>query len=121
MKETIIIYLLIIIFSQKNATEIFDKEIIFDKNNNQVFKTTFSEDGSLFIRVDFNIANLLYINVNSPMDYYNTIIEPPGLQTVIPFKKDENIVISLKYKSSSNEKGIIWMHPSTQEIKVDLN
>ena len=97
------------------------KDISFDINNNNTFDTFFHEDGSLFIRVDFNIANLLDIIISSSIDNYNTTIEPPGLQTVIPFKKDENIVINLKYKSTSDDKGIIWMHPSTQEIKVDLN
>ena len=98
----------------------FGKEISFDINNNNTFKTTFSEDGSLFIRVDFNTSNLLDIIITSLDDNYNKTIEPPGLQTVIPFKKDKFIRIILKYKSNSDETGIIWMYPSTQEIKIDL-
>ena len=97
------------------------KEISFDINNNNTFDTFFYGDGSLFIRIDFNTANLLNIIISSSIDYYSTIVEPPGLQTVIPFEKEKNIVISLKYKSNSKQKGIIWMYPSTQEIKVDLN
>ena len=106
---------------QKGKEPEFGKEITFDINNNNELESTFSEDGSLFIRVDFNTSNLLDIIISSSIDNYNITIEPPGLQTVIPFKKDEFIIIFLKYKSASDEKGIIWMYPSKQEIKVDLN
>ena len=99
----------------------FGKEISFDIDNNNKFESNFSEDGSLFIRVDFNISNLLDIIISSSIDNYSTTIQPPGLQTVIPFKKEKNIEIYLKYKSASNEKGKIWMYLSTQEIKVNLN
>ena len=99
----------------------FGKEITFDMDTNNIFETIFSEDGSLFIRVDFNKSNLLDIIVSSSIDNYNTTIEPPRLQTVIQFKKNDKILINLKYKSDSNETGIIWMYPSTQEIKVNLN
>ena len=63
--------------------------------------------------MNFKISSLTY--------NYNEIIYSPGLLHVIPFKKNQQIIIRLKYKSTSNEKGIIWMHPSTKEIKVDLN
>ena len=99
----------------------FGKEISFDIDNNNKFESNFSEDGSLFIRVDFNISNLLDIIISSSIDNYSTTIQPPGLQTVIPFKKEKNIEIYLKYKLASNEKGKIWMYLSTQEIKVNLN
>ena len=76
------------------------EKMYFDINNN-TFEKIFSMDGSLFIRVDFDTANLLDIFVYSSIDYYNTTIEPPGLQTVIPFIKNRYIVIRLKYKSYS--------------------
>ena len=73
----------------------FGKEISFDMDNNNIFETVFSEDGSLFIRVDFNKSNLLDIIVSSSIDNYNTTIEPPRLQTVIQFKKNDKILINL--------------------------
>ena len=97
------------------------KEIYFDRNNNNAFKLIFPEDGGLFIRVDFNVCDIVNLKIISLYYNYTKIIVPPGLVHVIPFKKNEQIIIRLKYKSSINDTGIIWMHPSTQEIKVNLN
>ena len=99
----------------------FGKEITFYRDYNNAFETTFSEDGSLFIRVDFDTSNLFDIIISSSIDSYTKTIEPPGLLTVIPFKKNEAIEIYLEYKSYSYERGIIWMFPSIKEIKVNLN
>ena len=106
---------------QKGIQPEFGKEISFDSENNNLFETTFSEDGSLFIRVDFDTSNLFDIIISSSIDSYTKTIEPPGLLTVIPFKKNEAIEIYLEYKSYSYERGIIWMFPSIKEIKVNLN
>ena len=51
MKETIIIYLLIISFSLKNAIE-FGKKIYFNMKNDNTFEFKFTEDGSLFIQIE---------------------------------------------------------------------
>jgi len=45
----------------------------------------------------------------------------PGLGIVGAFSKGNSNKIILEYKSDSNAKGIIWMNPSTNEIKVTLN
>ena len=122
MKETILICLLIITFSID--INIFYKEITFDMKNNTEFQFTFDQDGSLFIHIDFPKSNLLEIHIVSP-DHrfceYNVPISAPGYTTVIPFQKGKTVTIDLIYKSSSNDKGVIWMNPSIYEIKVDLN
>ena len=94
----------------------------FDQKNNNSFEFNFTEDGSLFIQIDFNQSNLLKLIIISYDDSVSesTLIYPPGRSTVIPFKKGYPIKIRLTYKSPSNEKGIIWMFPSIKEIKVDL-
>ena len=97
-------------------------------NNNNEFEFIFEQDGNLFLQVDFPKSDLLTLNIQS----YDTLelatsisesslISPPGKATSIPFKKGYSIKIKLSYKSSSKEKGTIWMNPSTSEIKIDLN
>ena len=54
-------------------------------------------------------------------DIYQSIeISPPGKSGFIQFEKGDSVKVKLIYKSSINEKGVIWMNPSTNEIKVDL-
>ena len=66
MKETIIIYLLIISFSLKNAIEFGEKIYFIMKNNNNKFEFKFTEDGSLFIQID------------GPWEEASEIMEPPN-------------------------------------------
>ena len=51
----------------------------------------------------------------------NILVNPPGIGTLIPFQKDDVIKIILEFKSNTTEKGIIWMNPTTNEIKVDIH
>ena len=97
------------------------KEISFDTNNSTAFKLIFPEDGVLFIRIDFSKSNIMNLTISSFFSNFNEIINPPGLLHLIPFKRNEEILIKLLCSSPSDEKGIIWMYPSTKEIKVDLN
>ena len=122
MKEIILSYLLLITLSLITATE-FGKEIPFDMNNNNEFEFIFEKDGNLFIQINFPKSDLLTLNIQSydASVSESSLISPPGKATLIPFKKGYSIKIKLSYKSSSNEKGTIWMNPSTSEIKVDLN
>ena len=59
---------------QKGIQPEFGKEISFDSENNNLFETTFSEDGSLFIIVDFNVFNLLDIVTSSSIENSSTTI-----------------------------------------------
>ena len=107
------------IYIEKNPE--LGKEISFDRNNSNAFKFIFPKDGSLFIQVDFNISNVVYLKIFSLLYNFSKIIEPPGLVHIIPFKKDEQIIISLLYESIRTEKGIIYIYSTKKEIKVDLN
>ena len=100
----------------------FGKDIPFDQNNNNSFEFKFPEDGSLFIQVEFRKRSILTLLVESFNESVSesSNINPPGKTTVIPFKKGIFVIIRLYYKSSSNEKGTIWMFPSTSEIKLFL-
>ena len=117
MKKIIFISLLIIIHSKTNKVE-FGKEISFDQNNNK-FELTFQEEGALFIYVTFGIRDMLILHWSCTSDKVN--VYPPGIALVFPFHKGNTCVITLEYKSTSIEKGKIWMNPSTNEIKVKLN
>ena len=126
MKAIIIIYLLIIIFSLAKATE-FGKYLKFTKDYNNAFYFTFEEEGSFFVQVDYKQRNALSFNIEVKdahgwtVNSLNTDINPPGNGFVIHFKKGDIIKLKLTYKSKYNIRdGLIWMYPSTSEIKVDL-
>ena len=135
MKETIIIYLLIMTFSILNAIE-FGKDIPFDTDNNNTFELNFTENGSLFVQIDLPIGNLLELSiqyneskVNESDNLESFLIYPPGKSIVIPFQKEKTFIIKLisralpneTFNETRNDTGIIWMNPSISEIKVDLN
>ena len=118
MRNIIFISLLIITLSKVSEIE-FNKEIPFDKNNNE-FELTFPEDGALYISVTFNISYLLVLKWSTKDKVVKRDVVSPGLGIVGAFSKGNSNKIILEYKSDSNAKGIIWMNPSTNEIKVDL-
>ena len=120
MKKIIFLSLLIIIFSIKTEIE-FGKEISFDKDNNE-YEFVFQENGVLFVLVTFGTNDILHLKISFYNLYNNDIsVSPPGKGWIIPFKKDITTKIKLEYTSPSNEKGTIWIFPSTKEIKVNLN
>ena len=119
MKKIIFISLLIIVISKLNKVE-YAKEISFDQNNNE-FTIKFPEDGALFIYVSFGAKDILRLILFFKGYEYQIQVTPPGEAMVIPFTKDFVNKIILEYKSASDKKGTIWMNPSTNEIKVDLN
>ena len=118
MKNIIFISILIKALSKVSEIE-FNKEIPFDKNNNE-FELTFPEDGALYISVSFNISYLLVLKWSTKDKVVKRDVVSPGLGIVGAFSKGNSNKIILEYKSDSNAKGIIWMNPSTNEIKVDL-
>ena len=124
MKKILLLYLLIITISLKNAVE-FGKEITFSRNNNNLFEFTFNQYGLLFVQIDFPKNNLLELKAESKVQskYFEQLIQvtKPGISAVIPFDPNKPVKIILSYINPSDEKGIIWMNPSTVEIKVDLN
>jgi len=120
MQKIILLSLFILTCSKLNTIE-FDKEISFDRNNN-VFEFTTQGDGALFVSITFPVSNLLRGNFTGCgfSTYYS--VNKLGNGDIFPFESGKTCKLELLYKDqTSNEKGTIWMHPSTDEIKVDLN
>ena len=85
MRNIIFISLLIITLSKVSEIE-FNKEIPFDKNNNE-FELTFPEDGALYISVTFNISYLLVLKWSTKDKVVTRDVESPGLGIVGLFQK----------------------------------
>ena len=119
MKNIILISLLILTISKITEIE-FGKEMTFDKNNNEL-ELTFPSDGILLIAVKFSTSNIINLKMSFPGIDFNKMLDSSEFATIIPFYKDRSNKITLEYKTNSDEKGKIWLHPSTNEIKVDLN
>ena len=120
MRNIIYISLIIIALSKVNKIE-FAKEIPFDINNNE-FELTFSDNGTLFISVTFEYSYCLNLTIFFKEYKREFKVIPPGISTVVPFVKNYNNKIKLEYNNSClDKKGLIWMNPSTNEIKVNLN
>ena len=120
MQKIILLSLFILTFSKLNAVE-FDKEIPFDRNNN-VFEFTTKGDGALFLSITFPVSNLLRANFTGCGFSSDYSINKPGQGNIFSFESGKTCKLELIYKDqTSNVKGTIWMHPSTDEIKVDLN
>ena len=119
MKNIILISLLILTISKITEIE-FGKEITFDKNNNEL-ELTFPSDGILLIAVKFATSNIVNLKTSFPGIDFNKMLDSSEFATIIPFYKDRSNKITLEYITNSDEKGKIWLHPSTNEIKVDLN
>ena len=122
MKESIIIYLLIISFSLKNAFEsefgIYEEVFIYGDRS---FKYTFNEDGCLFVQAEYKENNYCRLDLKTYDDSLSqSILLSPGVATIIPFKKGIPVKIGLKKESNYNGQVLIWMNPSTQEIKLNI-
>ena len=119
MKNIIFISLIIIALSKESEIE-FNKEILFNKSYNNEFEQKFPVEGSLYISIKFNVSNILNLNFIFRNQKIYQKINSPGVGIIMPFEKNYPYKLQLEYNSPSNESGIIWMNPSTNEIKVDL-
>ena len=115
MKTFIFIFLLIITLSKINTQE-YGKEIIFDKNIDGI-RLNFPEDGAILIYVKMNYSDLVTVDTLRK----SKLIQKPGVGLFDTFESCRNNYVRLTYRDSSNEKGIVWILPSTYEIKVNLN
>ena len=115
MKTFIFIFLLIITLSKINTQE-YGKEIIFDKNIDGI-RLNFPEDGAILIYVKVNYSDLVTVDTLRK----SKLIQKPGVGLFDTFENGRNNYVRLTYRDSSNEKGIVWILPSTYEIKVNLN
>ena len=115
-----IIYICLIIAALAKISEIeFGKEIPFDINNNE-FELTFNEKGALLVAVNFGVSDILNVNMSFKGYNFKNIVKAPGYGIIIPFSPGETNIIKLEYLSPSEEKGTIWIQPTTKEIAVNL-
>ena len=116
-----IIYICLIIAALAKISEIeFGKEIPFDINNNE-FELTFNEKGALLVAVNFGVSDILNVNMSFKGYNFKNIVKAPGYGIIIPFSPGETNIIKLEYLSPSEEKGTIWIQPTTKEIAVNLD
>ena len=120
MQKIILLTLFILTCSKLNAVE-FDKEIPFDRNNNE-FEFPTQSDGSLFLSITFPASGILSLQFGCGSSAISRI-DGPGEGIILSFRSEMTCKLVLYYGGdpSSNVTGTIWMHPSTEEIKVDLN
>ena len=123
MKESIIIYLLIILFSLKNALDFGKDNSIFFLNHIS-YEYTFNEDGCLFIQVRYQKSNILKLDLKTYDDSLSqSLAISPRVLTIILFKKDIPVKISLSFIKKENkycDQVLIWMNPSIKEIKLNI-
>lgn len=122
MQKIILISLLILVASINRVIE-FGKEIPFDKNNNE-FEFTSEENGAVFIYIIFGASNILKLNLknNDGTESLYSSVNNPGVSIIRSISNGYTYTINLEYSNpNSEEKGIIWLNPSSNEIKVDLN
>ena len=121
MQKIILLSLFILTFSKLNAVE-FDKEIPFDRNNNE-FEFPTQSDGSLFLSITFPASGILSLQFGGCGSATSSRIDGPGEGVILSFRSEMTCKLVLYYGGdpSSNVTGTIWMHLSTDEIKVDLN
>ena len=119
MKKIIYISLLILTISKINIIE-YGKEIPFDKDNNE-FELTFKESGALLVSVTFGVPDILQLNMSFKGSEYKDKVTPPGISSIMLYGPDFTNKIKLEYLSPSNEKGTIWLQPTTEEVKIKKN
>ena len=119
MQKIILLSLLIFAFSKLNEVE-FNKDLYFDINNN-IFEFTSQTSGSLFVSVKFKADGLLNMKLTCGIKSTNIGVGKNGAGTIVDLDVGMNVKIELVYSKSSNKNGTIWINPSTNEIKVDLN
>ena len=76
MQKIILLSLFILTCSKLNAIE-FDKEIPFDRNNNE-FEFTTQSDGALFVSITFQVSNILSLQFSDGYSSTSNSIDKPG-------------------------------------------
>ena len=120
MSKLILISLLIFVASKNLAIE-FGEEVPFDKNNNK-FQFDSGNSDAVFIYVLFESSDKLYFKMtNSAGSSLTADIESPGDKFISSLSNGYTYTIELRYYNpNSDAKGLIWVNPSNNEIKVNL-
>ena len=117
MKKLIIISLFILISSKLNDIE-YGKELPFENGKNFIF--TNEQTGFVFINMLYDGPNKVNYKIEqSDEGSGKGFFSKPG--TVLINKVTKGTIYNVTCFSDSNEKGTIWINPSWNELKVDLN
>ena len=121
MKKIILISLILLITSKNTMIE-FGKDTLFDKDNTE-FEFTFENSGILLIYVTSESSNNIkfYLFEEERQIIINPIVKP-GFGSMIRVNNTYSYRIKFEYTNpNSNDKGIIWINPLYNKIKVNLN
>ena len=117
MKSIIIISLFILISSKLNDNG-YAKDHTFDKDHKE-FHFTPEKDGVVFIKVLYDGSSKVNFLMIHNKERVNNIFSKPG--SVIIKQVSKNGFYNITCYTDSNDKGTIWLNPSWNELKVDLN
>ena len=120
MNKLILISLLIFVASKNFAIE-YGQEVSFDKNNN-IFQFYSGNSDAVFIYVLFESSDKLHFKMsNGAGSSLTADIKSPGDKFISSLRKGYTYTIELDYYNpNSDAKGLIWVNPSNNEIKVNL-
>ena len=120
MNKLILISLLIFVASKNFAIE-YGQEVSFDKNNN-IFQFYSGNSDAVFIYVLFESSDKLHFKMSNGAGSSLTVdIKSPGDKFISSLRKGYTYTIELDYYNpNSDAKGLIWVNPSNNEIKVNL-
>ena len=104
-------------FSKNNIIE-FNKEIPFDKNNNE-FEFTLMEYGALFISITFNYSYVLDLNITVESSHIIKTVMQSGFGTIMNLNAEDIYIVSLeKNEPTSIQKGTIWLIHHLMKYKL---
>ena len=120
MSKLILISLLIFVASKNFAIE-YGQEVSFDKNNN-IFQFYSGNSDAVFIYVLFESSDKLHFKMsNGAGSSLTADIKSPGDKFISSLRKGYTYTIELDYYNpNSDAKGLIWVNPTNNEIKVNL-
>ena len=114
MKSLIHISLLLIAIT-KIYPQIWGKDLIFDRNRNR-FELHFLKEGALFIGAKFPVESVVTLRIAFPEREIFVPVTPKGIGKLLPVKTGLIYIIELQFDSDSNERGILWLNPTTKKI-----
>ena len=116
MKRLIIISLFILISSKINDIE-FGKDTTFE--NRKEFHFTAEKNGTLITKILYEGPSKILFDFKSDGSDYSGSFGKPGHVIINELKK--GYFYNITFSTDSNDKGTIWLNPSWNELKLDLN
>jgi len=116
MKKLILISLVFLVASKVIE---FGTETPYDSSNSE-FTFSYTGNGAIFVYASGSTVNSLTLKISAENTDGKTSINRPGEGLLISPNSSNNF--KLKFLGvNSNDKGTIWVNPSTNELTVDLN